>query len=55
MAIGFPGPLGALGFVLLTVLLPALAFGTLYWLRGLGTALVADATAVTAMALMLLL
>jgi hypothetical protein len=55
MAIGFPGPLGALGFVLLTVLLPALAFGTLYWLRGLGTALVADVTAVTAMALMLLL
>jgi len=54
MALGFPGPLGATAFVLVTVLLPGLAFGTLYWLRGFGTALVADATAVTAMALMLL-
>lgn len=54
MALGFPSLIGATGFLLLTVLLPALAFGTLYWLRGLGTALIADATAVAAMALMLL-
>lgn len=54
LAIGFPNPITALGFVLVTVLLPALAFGTLYWLRGFGSALVADATAVTAIALLAL-
>jgi hypothetical protein len=54
LAVGFPSTVTALGFVLVTVLLPALAFGTLYWQRGFGTALLADATAVTAMALLVL-
>ncbi|HEX9887023.1 MAG TPA: hypothetical protein VGA70_11075 [Longimicrobiales bacterium] len=54
MALGFPSTVAAAGFVLVTVLVPALAFGALYWTRGLGSALVADATAVTALALMVM-
>lgn len=52
LAIGFPSALTATGFVLVTVLLPALAFGVLYWQRGFGSALVADATAMVAVALL---
>ena len=48
-AIGFPTLTGALGFALATVALPAVAFGVVYWKRGFGAALVADAVAVTMM------
>jgi hypothetical protein len=48
-AIGFPGPLAALGYVAAVVVIPALVFGTLYWTRGLPTALVAHATALLAL------
>jgi hypothetical protein len=48
--IGFPSLASAFGFVGLVVLLPALAFGALYWMRGFGTALVAHATAVAMIA-----
>jgi hypothetical protein len=48
--IGFPTLATAFGFVGLVVLLPALAFGALYWTRGFGTALVAHATAVALVA-----
>jgi hypothetical protein len=51
-ALGFPTTFGALGFGLVTVALPAVAFGILYWKRGLGAALTADVTAVTAMLLL---
>lgn len=51
-AIGFPTTMAALGFGLVTVALPAVAFGILYWTRGFGAALVADATAVAAVALL---
>jgi hypothetical protein len=53
-AVGFPTTLGALGFGLVTVALPAVAFGILYWKRGLGAALAADAMAVTAVLLLAL-
>lgn len=46
LGIGFPTLLSALAFVGLVVLLPALAFGVLYWTRGFGAALIAHATAV---------
>lgn len=54
LAIGFPSGVTATGFLLVTVLLPALAFGTLYWMRGFGSALAADATAMVAIALLAL-
>jgi hypothetical protein len=50
IGIGFPSLLSAFGFVGLVVLLPALAFGALYWTRGFGTALLAHATAVAMIA-----
>lgn len=53
-AIGFPSLAGAAGFALVTVVLPAAAFGVLFWLRGFGTALVADLTAVALMAVLAL-
>ena len=49
LAIGFPSFASALGFVAVTVLVPAVAFGVLYWQRGFGTALVAHATALAAL------
>lgn len=52
MEIGFPTTAAALGYTAANVLLPAAVFGALYWLRGLGTAVVADATALTALALL---
>jgi hypothetical protein len=50
--IGFPTVAAAAAFVLLVVLLPALAFGTLYWTRGFGAALMAHATAIAMVALL---
>jgi hypothetical protein len=52
-AIGFPTFAGAAGYMALTVLLPAMVFGALYWKRGFATALVAHATALLALALMI--
>lgn len=52
MEIGFPGATAALGFAAVHVALPAAVFAVLYWKRGLGTALVADATAVAALVLL---
>jgi hypothetical protein len=46
LGIGFPSLASAFGFVGLVVLLPALAFGALYWTRGFGTAVLAHATTV---------
>ena len=48
--IGFPTVLSALGFTMMMVLLPALVFGALYWTRGVGAAVVADATALLVLA-----
>ena len=52
MQIGFPSPATAFGFLAVTALVPALAFGWLFWKRGFGTALVAHATALGALILM---
>jgi hypothetical protein len=49
LAIGFPSTATLLGFLAVTALVPALAFGVLYWQRGFGTALVAHATALLAL------
>jgi hypothetical protein len=51
MAIGFPSAVTALGFLTVTALVPAVAFGLLFWRRGFGTALVAHATALGALLL----
>jgi hypothetical protein len=51
LAIGFANPLTAVGFVLVAVLVPALAFGALYWTRGFEAAVVAHATALLTVAL----
>ena len=52
LAAGFPTTMAATSFALVVVLLPAVVFGVLYWTRGFGTALVADATTVGALALL---
>jgi hypothetical protein len=52
-AIGFPNTGAALAYLATTVALPALVFGVLFWKRGLATALVAHATALVAIALMI--
>ena len=49
-SIGFPTALGTIGFTVMLVLVPALAFGTLYWTRGVGAAVTADATALVVLA-----
>ncbi|MFP4622701.1 MAG: hypothetical protein ACLFRX_00835 [Gemmatimonadota bacterium] len=51
LAIGFPTTAAAVGFTTVTVVVPALVFGALYWRRGFGTALVAHATAMAALLL----
>ncbi len=51
-AIGFPTALGALGYAVLAVLLPGIAFAVIYYLRGFTAAVVADATALIALALL---
>jgi hypothetical protein len=45
LALGFPTAPRAIGFTLALVVVPALVFGALYWRRGLGAAIAADATA----------
>ncbi len=52
LAVGFPSWTGTVAFLAVAVALPAVAFGVLYWKRGLATALVADATALIAIALL---
>lgn len=49
MAIGFPSTGTAIGFVAVTALVPATAFGLLFWRRGFGSALLAHATALVAL------
>lgn len=51
LAIGFPTVTTAVGFLAVTVLVPAVAFGVLFWQRGFGSALVAHATALGALML----
>lgn len=50
--IGFPSITAAAAFMLTAVVIPAVAFGVLFWKRGLTTAVVAHATALTAIALL---
>lgn len=50
--VGFPDATAAAGYAVAGVLLPAAAFGALYWFRGFSTALVADATAIGLIALL---
>ena len=50
--IGFPTVMGAAAFMLTAVVIPAVTFGVLFWKRGLTTAVVAHATALTALALL---
>jgi hypothetical protein len=52
-AIGFASAGTTVAFVAMTVVTPALVFGLLYWKRGLATALVAHASALVALALMI--
>jgi hypothetical protein len=52
-AIGFPTFSATAAFVVMTVLLPAMVFGMLFWKRGLATAVIAHATALLALALMI--
>jgi hypothetical protein len=49
LTIGFPSLATAIGFVAVAVLVPAVAFGVLYWQRGFGAAVVAHATALAAL------
>jgi hypothetical protein len=49
--VGFPTMLGAAAFLLTAVVLPAIAFGVLYWKRGLTPAVVAHATALAVLAI----
>jgi hypothetical protein len=52
-AIGFATTATTLTYLAATVALPAVVFGFLYWKRGLGSAVVAHATALVAIALMI--
>ena len=52
LAIGFPNALSATAFIVAAVALPAVVFGVLFWKRGLATAVIADATALVALALL---
>ena len=52
LAIGFPAWTGTVGFLATAAVLPAIAFGALYWKRGFGTALIADMTALIAVLLL---
>ena len=49
--IGFPSAFMAAAFLTVTALVPAVAFGWLFWRRGFGSALLAHATAVSALLL----
>lgn len=50
--VGFPSAASAAGYAVAGVVLPAAAFGALYWFRGFTTAVVADATALGLLALL---
>lgn len=52
LAVGFPAWTGTVAFVATAAVLPAIIFGALYWKRGFGPALAADAAAVIAIALL---
>jgi hypothetical protein len=52
--LGFATPLAALAFTVFMVLLPGLVFGVLYWTRGLGAAMAADAAALVVLAMIAL-
>jgi hypothetical protein len=51
LGLGFATPLAALAFTVVTVLVPGLVFGMLYWTRGLGAAVMANATALMILAM----
>lgn len=51
-SIGFPTALSAMGYAAATVLIPAVVFGVVFYARGFTAAVVADATALTALALL---
>lgn len=52
LQIGFPTGLVTVAFLIATVAIPAVTFGVLFWKRGFGTALLADAAAVAALILL---
>lgn len=52
LQIGFPTGLITVAFLAVTVAIPAIVFGVLFWKRGFGTALLADAAAVIALFLL---
>jgi hypothetical protein len=52
LALGLPSSLATMGYVFAAVVLPALAFGTLYWKRGFSAALAGHAAALIALALL---
>jgi len=52
LALGFPNWTNTVAFLATAAAVPAVAFGLLYWRRGFGTALVADATALIAITLL---
>ncbi|MDH5588627.1 MAG: hypothetical protein OEZ37_01140, partial [Gemmatimonadota bacterium] len=51
LAVGFPDWTGTVAFLLAGVAVPAVAFGVLFWKKGFGAALAADATALLALLL----
>lgn len=53
VATGFATPMTALLYAVIAVLVPAAAFGAVYWLRGLGPAVLANATAAAALAILI--
>jgi hypothetical protein len=54
VGLGFATPVAALVFTTFMVLLPALVFGILFWTRGLGAAIAADAAALAVLAMLAL-
>ena len=52
LSVGFASGTATAAFLLAGVAVPALAFGFLFWKRGFAAALVADATALIALALL---
>lgn len=52
VATGFPNALSAVAFVTVAVAVPAAVFGVIFWKRGFASAVVADATALLALALL---
>jgi len=52
LSVGFATGVSTAAFLLAGVAVPALAFGFLFWKRGFGAALIADATALVALAIL---